>query len=137
MEPISRRTLFAGACAILALGGSNIPAVAQTGVKKLPGGKLSVKLSAVPQLAKVGGTVQIGSIKGAPVAVTRATKSKYVAFQMLCPHNNYVVEPGPSGWVCNAHGSQFKANGDLVLGPATTGLPKVAIKVSRGVATVG
>ncbi|MFM1797031.1 MAG: hypothetical protein RL733_812, partial [Actinomycetota bacterium] len=28
-------------------------------------------------------------------------------------------------------------DGDLTLGPATTGLKRVAIKVSRGVATIG
>lgn len=137
MEPISRRALFAGACAILALGASNTPAVAQTGVKKLPGGKLSVKLSAVRELAKVGGTVKIGLIQGIPVAVTRTTATKYVAFKMLCPHQNFEVVRDAQGWICNFHGSQFEADGDLILGPALTALPKVAIKVSRGVATVG
>lgn len=137
MEPISRRTLFAGACAILALGGSNTPAVAQTGIKKLPGGKLSVKLSAVKELAKVGGSVKIGLVQGIPVAVTRTTKTKYVAFAMLCPHQNFEVVRDAQGWICNFHGSQFEADGDLILGPAITALPPVAIKVSRGVATVG
>lgn len=137
MEPISRRTLFAGACAILALGGSSIPAAAQSVVKKLPGGKLSVKLSDLPDLAKVGGAVKIGSINGNPVAVARTTASKYVAFNLLCPHQQYIVEKSAQGWLCRSHGSEFKADGDLVLGPATTGLQKVALKVSRGVATIG
>jgi Rieske Fe-S protein len=39
--------------------------------------------------------------------------------------------------MCNAHNSEFENDGDLVLGPATTGLAKVSIKVSRGVATIG
>jgi len=137
MEPISRRALLTGACAILALGGSNIPAVAQTVVKKLPGGKLSVKLKDVPELANVGGAVKIGSIKGVPVAVSRTAANKYVAFNLLCPHQQYPVVRAEQGWVCKAHGSEFEAAGDLNLGPATTGLKRVAIKVSRGVATIG
>jgi anaerobic selenocysteine-containing dehydrogenase len=43
MEPISRRSLFAGVCAVVALAGSEVPAAANAAVKKLPGGKLSVK----------------------------------------------------------------------------------------------
>lgn len=137
MEPISRRTLFAGACVMLALGGSSIPAAAQSVVKKLPGGKLSVKLSDLPDLAKIGGAVKIGSIKGVPVAIARTTATKYVAFNLLCPHQQFPVERDAQGWVCRSHGSQFEPDGDLVLGPATTALKKVAIKVSRGVVTLG
>ena len=137
MEPISRRTLFAGACAILALGGSGIPAAAQSVVKKLPGGKLSVKLKDLPELAQVGGAVKIGSIKGVPVAISRTTATKYVAFNLLCPHQQFPVVRDEQGWVCKSHGSQFEPDGDLVVGPATTALKRVAIKVSRGVATIG
>ncbi len=137
MEPISRRTLFAGACAVLALGGSGIPAAAQSVVKKLPGGKLSVKLKDLPELANVGGAVKIGSIKGVPIAVSRTSASKYVAFNLLCPHQQFPVERNEQGWVCKLHGSEFEPDGDLILGPATTALKRVPIKVSRGVATIG
>ncbi len=137
MEPISRRTLFAGACAILALGGSGIPAAAQSVVKKLPGGKLSVKLKDLPELANVGSAVKIGSIKGVPVAISRTATNKYVALNLLCPHQQYPVERSEQGWVCKSHGSEFEADGDLVIGPATTALKRVPIKVSRGVATIG
>jgi len=137
MEPISRRTLFVGACAILALGGTQAPAVANAAVKKLPGGRLSVDLKAVPALAKVGGAIRIGSIKGVPVAISRTGTSKYVAFNLECPHQGVTVTRTESGWVCGAHSSEFEADGDLVLGPSTTGLKRVPIKVSRGVATLG
>jgi Rieske Fe-S protein len=137
MEPISRRTLFAGACAILALGSSGIPAAAQSVVKKLPGGKLSVKLKDLPELANVGGAVKIGSIKGVPVAISRTATNKYVALNLLCPHQQYPVERNEQGWVCKSHGSEFESDGDLVIGPATSRLKRVAIKVSRGVATIG
>lgn len=137
MEPISRRTLFAGACAVLALGGSEVPAAANTAVKKIAGGRLSVDLKAVPALSKVGGATRIGSLKGVPVAVARTGTSKYIAFNLRCPHQGITVSRTETGWVCNAHMSEFEPDGDLVLGPATTGLVRVPIKVSRGKATVG
>jgi Rieske Fe-S protein len=121
----------------LALGGSGIPAAAQSVVKKLPGGKLSVKLKDLPELANVGGAVKIGSIKGVPVAISRTATNKYVALDLLCPHQQYPVERSEQGWVCKSHGSEFEADGDLVIGPATTALKRVPIKVSRGVATIG
>lgn len=137
MEPISRRTLFAGACAVLALGGSEVPAAANTAVKKIAGGRLSVDLKAVPALSTVGGATRIGSLKGVPVAIARTGTSKYIAFNLRCPHQGITVSRTETGWVCNAHMSEFEPDGDLVLGPATTGLVRVPIKVSRGTATVG
>lgn len=137
MEPITRRTLFAGACAILAMGVSDLPAAANTGIKKLPGGRLSVDLKAVTALAKVGGATRIGSVKGVPVAIARTGTAKYVAFSLQCPHQGVTVDRNVNGWFCKAHNSEFKTDGELVLGPATTGLVKVPIKVTRGVATVG
>ena len=137
MEPISRRSLFVGVCAVVALGGSEIPAAANAAVKKLPGGKLSVTLKNLPALSVVGGAMRIGSIKGIPVGIARIGTSKYTAFNLRCPHQGITVSRTESGWMCNAHNSEFEANGDLVLGPATTGLARVPIKVSRGVATIG
>jgi Rieske Fe-S protein len=137
MEPITRRTLFAGACAVLALGSTEVPAAANTAVKKLPGGRLAVDLKAVPALAKVGGATRIGSLKGVPVAIARTGTAKYIAFNLQCPHQGITVTRNENGWVCSAHLSEFEPDGDLVLGPATTGLARIPIKVSRGVATLG
>jgi Rieske Fe-S protein len=137
MEPITRRTLFAGVCAVLALGSTEVPAAANTAVKKLPGGRLAVDLKAVPALAKVGGATRIGSLKGVPVAIARTGTAKYIAFNLQCPHQGITVTRNENGWVCSAHLSEFEPDGDLVLGPATTGLARIPIKVSRGVATLG
>jgi len=137
MEPISRRSLFAGVCAVVALGGSEVPAAANAAVKKLPNGKLSVTLKNLPALSAVGGATRIGSIKGVPVGIARIGTNKYSAFSLRCPHQGITVSRTESGWMCNAHNSEFEADGDLVLGPATTGLSKVPIKVSRGIATIG
>ena len=137
MEPISRRSLFAGVCAVVALGGSEVPAAANAAVKKLPNGKLSVTLKNLPALSAVGGAMRIGSIKGVPIGIARVGTNKYTAFNLRCPHQGITVSRTESGWMCNAHNSEFEPDGDLVLGPATTGLVQVPIKVSRGVATIG
>ena len=137
MEPISRRSLFAGVCAVVALGGTEFSAAANTAVKKLPGGKLSVTLKNLPALSAVGGAMRIGSIKGVPVGIARVGTNKYTAFNLRCPHQGITVSRTESGWMCNAHNSEFEPDGDLLLGPATTGLSRVPIKVSRGVATIG
>jgi Rieske Fe-S protein len=137
MEPITRRSLFAGVCAVVALGGTQVPAAANASVKKLPNGRLSVKLADLPALSAVGGAMRIGSIKGVPIGIARIGTNKYTAFNLRCPHQGITVTKTESGWMCNAHNSEFESDGDLVLGPATTGLAKVPIKVSRGVATIG
>jgi len=128
---------MAGVCAVVALGAGEVPAAANTAVKKLPGGRISVNLKAMPALAKVGGATRIGSVKGVPVAIARTGTSKYIAFNLACPHQGVTVTRNESGWVCNAHGSEFEPDGDLVLGPATTGLARVPMKISKGVATIG
>ena len=137
MEPISRRSFIAGVCAVVALGGSEVPAAANVAVKKLSGGRISVNLKAVPTLAKIGGATRIGSVKGVPVAIARTGTSKYIAFNLLCPHQGVTVTRNESGWVCSAHLSEFEPDGDLVLGPATTGLVRVPMKIVKGLATIG
>jgi len=137
MTEFSRRALLTGACAILIAGNSQVPAVANPAIKKLPGGKLSVKLKDLPALANVGGAVRIGSIKGIPVGIARTANNKYVALDLRCPHQGATVDRSENGWLCNVHLSEFESDGDLQLGPATTGLKKIGIKVSRGVAVVG
>ena len=130
--------MLTGACALLALTGLGaLPASANSGIRKLGNGRVSVKLKSIPELAKVGGSVGIGNVKGKPVAITRTGNASYVAFSLSCPHQQVTVSREGNGWVCDAHGSEFKADGALVLGPATKRLTRVPIQVSRGVATVG
>lgn len=135
---INRRTLLSGACALLALSGLGaLPASANSGIRKLGKGRVSVNLKSIPELSKVGGSVGIGNVKGKPAAITRTGTSSYIAFSLGCPHQGVTVSQSATGWVCDAHGSEFEADGDLVLGPATTRLPRVPIKISKGIATIG
>lgn len=137
MEDISRRSILIGGCALLALGATALPAAAQTAVRKLPDGRLEVMLAKIPQLATIGGAVSIGTIKSEPVAVARTGPSNFKAFSLRCPHQGITVTRSANGWTCEAHGSQFKADGNLILGPATNGLARVALSVRKGKAIVG
>lgn len=135
---INRRALLSGACALLVLSGLGaLPASANTGIRRLGNGRVSVKLKSLPELSKIGGSVGIGNVKGKPVAITRTGNSSYVAFSLSCPHQGVKLSWEENGWICDAHGSEFKADGELVLGPATTRLPRVPMKIAKGVATVG
>jgi len=139
MSEISRRGLLTGACGLLLLtsGVQALPASANDAVKKLANGRLSVALRKIPALSTIGGSVQIGNFKGKPVAISRTGESTYIAFSLSCPHQGVPVEKTDSGWRCEAHGSEFESDGDLVLGPATTHLKRIPIKVTRGTAVVG
>jgi Rieske Fe-S protein len=135
---INRRALLSGACALLALSGLGaFPTPASAEIRKIANGRISVKLKSIPELADVGGSVGIGNVKGNPVAITRTDKSSYIAFSLNCPHQGVKVSQVENGWECLAHGSQFEADGDLVLGPATTRLSRIPMKISKGVATIG
>jgi Rieske Fe-S protein len=114
-----------------------LPASANDAVKKLANGRLSVTLRKIPALSNIGGSVEIGNFKGKPVAISRTGESTYIAFSLSCPHQGVPVEKTDSGWRCEAHGSEFESDGDLVLGPAITRLKRIPIKVTRGTAVVG
>lgn len=135
---LNRRVVLTGACALLALGGVGaLPASADAVIQTSRKGRIKVRLRTIPELSKVGGSVGIGNVRGTPVAIARTGESTYIAFSLSCPHQGVKVARVEDGWECPAHLSQFEADGDLVLGPATTRLRRVPIKVSRGVATVG
>ncbi len=137
MEELSRRALLVGACSLLALGATALPAAAESAIRRLPDGRLEVRVNAVAGLASVGGAVSIGTVRGIPVGVARTGPSSYRAFSLRCPHQKVTVERDPQGWVCSAHGSQFEPDGDLVLGPATRALSRVPATLRRGRLVVG
>ena len=137
MEELSRRTLFAGICAIAVSGFTTLPVAAASAVKKLKDGRLAVQVKSIPELAQVNGSIAIGQLKGVPIGITRTGANTYSAFSLACPHQGVTVERDSKGWFCPAHNSQFKADGGLILGPATKRLTKIPAKLSRGVLTVG
>lgn len=60
-----------------------------------------------------------------PIAVTRVSATEVVAVSRVCTHQSCTVGlPTTPGAVleCPCHGSQFRANGQLVRGPAARAL---------------
>ena len=133
---MTRRTLLVAACGVLAVGVMAMPAAADSNVRTLADGRLAVRVNRVPELSRVGGAVYVGTVKGTPVGVVRAAGG-YRAMSLRCPHQGVAVRRDESGWVCPAHGSKFTAAGALELGPATTGLARVASSLKGGTLTVG
>ena len=133
---MTRRSILVAACGVLALGATAMPAAADSNVRQLADGRLAVRVNRIPELARVGGAVKVGTVKGTPVAVVRAAGG-YRAISLQCPHQGVPVVRDESGWVCPAHGSEFTATGALELGPATTGLRRVPSSLKGGTLTVG
>ncbi|MCR4411315.1 MAG: Rieske 2Fe-2S domain-containing protein [Thermoguttaceae bacterium] len=65
---------------------------------------------------------------GRSVAVFRDREGLY-AISLVCTHLGCIVKPGPSGFDCPCHGSQFAADGSVVRGPAPKALPWHAVTV--------
>ena len=133
---MTRRTLLVAACGVLAVGATAMPAAADSNVRTLADGRLAVRVNRIPELSRIGGAVNVGTVKGTPVGVVRADRG-YRAMSLRCPHQGVLVIRDESGWVCPAHGSEFTAAGALELGPATTGLARVSSSLKGSTLTVG
>ena len=136
---VTRRALLAGiagACGALGLVATAIPAAADSAVTRLPDGRLAVSVKGIPELARPGGAVRVGTINNRPVAVAR-TGNGYRAMSLACPHQGAIVTRDADGWVCPAHGSEFTSTGGLVLGPATRGLSTVRSRLNGTTLIVG
>ncbi len=136
-----RRTLLLGFCGVLAAGlGTALladGAQAAAGISVAPNGLASVTVAKIPGLAKVGGSVNLGTVKGVPTAVVRTGASTYVALDLRCTHQGVTVQGSNGAWACPAHGSRFAANGAVTGGPAERNLNIVKSVFKKGVLTVG
>jgi thiosulfate dehydrogenase [quinone] large subunit len=70
---------------------------------------------------------------GGPGFVVQPTAGQFKAFSAICPHAGCTVEFQGNAFVCPCHGSQFDAKtGDVLNGPASSGLPPIAVHVVGG-----
>lgn len=137
MENVTRRSFLAGACGVAVLGATALPVAAEATVSRQRDGRLTVRVKDIPALSTVGGAAAIGTLRGNPIGVARTGASTYVAFSLRCPHQGVTVMRSDQGWLCPAHGSQFKGDGGLILGPALRRLARVPSTFRRGRLIVG
>jgi cytochrome b6-f complex iron-sulfur subunit len=137
----SRRDFLKSACGVaaLALGPALLApeAMAADGIVRKPNGQVVVTVKQVPALAKVGGSVNLGSVKGVPTALVRTGARTYVAVDLRCTHQGVPVARKGDQWVCPAHGSRFTPAGGFVAGPAGAPLRTLPAKASGATVTVG
>lgn len=77
----------------------------------------------------VGGAVFVESRS---IVVTQPSDGEFKAFEARCPHQGCMTSDTENeDLMCPCHGSLFSAEtGEVLRGPALTGLPEVSIKVS-------
>ena len=137
-QGFSRRTAL---CALSLIGAgiftSPESAVAATGVKILPNGKVQVTLKSNPALKKVGGVVRIDDVKGKSIALVRTSAKAYTAVNLLCTHLGGQLIQSGNQWQCSEHGATFTLAGKNLVGPATTALKQLPVKATASVVTIG
>lgn len=137
----TRREVLVGTCGVAALGlGAALfspEALAADGITRKRNGTVAVDTTKAPGLAKVGGVVNLGVVKGVPTAVVRTSSRGYEALNLRCTHAGVTVEQGSGGWVCPAHGSQFTTDGAVTRGPARSHLGTVPTKVKGTTLIIG
>jgi Rieske Fe-S protein len=91
------------------------------------GGRLLAPVDKVPQ---GGGLV----LSDPPIVLTLTSSGDVHAFSAVCPHQGCNVDKVANGKIdCPCHGSQFDAEtGEVVTGPATSGLPPISVVVQKG-----
>ena len=136
-----RRSVLLGLCGVVAAGLTTAllaeGASAATGITVASNGQVAVTVKQIPGLAKVGGVVSLGTVKGVPVAVVRTGASTYVALDLRCTHQGVTVQSTNGAWTCPAHGSTYALNGKVTGGPAMRNLNVVKSSFRNGVLTVG
>ncbi len=66
------------------------------------------------------------------LVVTQAEPGQFKAFSAVCPHQGCLVNEVVDGSInCPCHGSKFKLDGSVSVGPATTALPPSAVSVNE------
>ena len=132
-EDRTRRALLAGAAAVvggLLAGGSALFRRSPMS-KPVALDQLLARAADVP----VGGATQVRDPHtGRQDWVLQLSAGQFTAIDATCPHQGCTVNfvsPG-TGFACPCHGSRFDAGGKLLVGPATTGLRAVPVKVVSG-----
>jgi cytochrome b6-f complex iron-sulfur subunit len=85
--------------------------------------------------AGIGAAGQFVIVQGADAIVVNIGTG-FVALSKICTHSNCGLSGfnNSSGFLeCNCHGSRFRTNGQVAVGPATTPLRSYTVSVNGGV----
>jgi Rieske Fe-S protein len=109
-----------GAGALLAVGPGCHPPVAPDGIVMVKNGQVTLSFSEFPRLKEVGGGVTVGTEAGTPFAVVRTGTSTALAINAVCTHEGCtaVYHQTPGDLECDCHGSKFRLDGTVLMGPA-------------------
>lgn len=152
MKIISRRTFVKGTAmaasglCVCGLGGcatftgvGNTPAM-QKSAYLISGKKISVNLSQVNQLKKVGGSVKIvDEALSDSFIIVRVAEDDYVASSIHCTHRGTEVEfqAEKQMFKCaSIGGSEFKLDGTVVSGPAESDLQTYSLSLSGDILVI-
>ena len=141
IEPLSRRSALRGAAVaavaavvgfVLARGSNaatSTPTAAANGYGPASSGQ-GQPLARLDQVPQGGGIV----LPQQTIVITRESGDTVHAFSATCTHQGCPVSTVANGTIdCPCHGSRFDAKtGAVVTGPATRGLPTVAVVVRDG-----
>ena len=134
---ISRRAAICGLSLGMGIFAAPESAEAATGVKVLASGKVQVTLKSNPALSKVGGVVRIDNVNEKSIALIRTSAKAYAAVNLLCTHQGGALVQTGNQWQCQEHGATFTLAGKNLVGPATTPLRQLPVKVTASVVTIG
>lgn len=90
-------------------------------------GKLEVPLAG---LQAEGVTIVRGKGLDFDIALHKTADGSYVALLLQCTHFSNPVVPQAGGYHCNAHGSEFDADGKVRRGPASRPLKKLPLSLT-------
>lgn len=117
---ISRRAFVADATALAAVA-ALFAACGEPGIVG-PVGQVQVKVGDFPGLATAGQLVLIDGQR----AAKRTGSASFTAWSRLCTHEGTPVNVSGNGFICPNHFSQFNADGNVTVGPATAPLGQLA-----------
>jgi cytochrome b6-f complex iron-sulfur subunit len=125
-ENISRRDFIkrsalgvvAGGAALSGLNLKVLAAQSAKAVLKRSGEVVTIKLSENPDIAAVGGHINITD----DIMLIRMDESKFLAISTICRHKGCTVELEGDKFVCPCHGSEYTITGKVTQGPAKANL---------------
>ena len=122
---LTRRSVLTAGSVGLVAGVALLSGCAPTPSTAAKSGAVLTKLSNVP----VGGSFNV-DLDGNALVVSQPTAGVVTAFSSVCTHQGCKVGGRNGVLQCPCHGSEFSiTTGEATMGPATTALAEIAVKI--------